>query len=223
MPGDRDPVVSFVVPAREETAYLPSTLSSIRDQTTDREYETVVVVGGRRDGTAEIAREHGARVYRQAGRGIGDARHLGAEHACGDWLAFVDADTALDPAYLDAMLAHVEREGLDAASSRCRMTGPRRAKLMEWTITHLLPRLDRPILPGFNFFVRAETYRAAGGFPNVPNEDTAFSRRLGRTAETGYCPAVLVESSGRRVATAGLTRTLYHYLRLDWGRVRADY
>ncbi|NHN47131.1 glycosyltransferase [Halostella sp. JP-L12] len=220
---DGDPQVSFVVPAREEAAYLPSTLSSIRDQATDRDYEAVVVVGGRRDGTAEIARDYGARVYRQAGRGIGDARHIGAEHARGEWLAFVDADTALDPSYLETMLAHVGHEGLDAASSRCRMTGPRRAKLVEWTINHVFPRLEWPVLPGFNFFVDAETYRAAGGFPNVPNEDTAFSRRLGRSVETGYCPAVLVESSGRRVAAAGLTGTLYHYLRLDWGRVRANY
>lgn len=119
------------------------------------------------------------------------------------------------------MLAFVKRKELVAASSRCRMTGPHRAKAMEWTINHVFPRLAAPVLPGFNTFVRRDAFERVGGFPDVPNEDTAFSRRLGRAAPTGYCPEVLVESSGRRIANLGLTWTLFHYLRLDWGRLRA--
>jgi glycosyltransferase involved in cell wall biosynthesis len=217
------PTVSFVVPARNEADYLPATLASIREQRTDRSYEVIVVDGRSGDGTAAVAAAQGARVCHQNGRGIGSARHLGATRARGDWIAFIDADTLVRPEYLDAMLDFVEREGLTAASARCRLTGPRRTKLMEWTINHVFPRLSRPILPGFNFFVERTAYHDAGGFPNVPNEDTAFSRHLGSVAETGYCPEVLVESSGRRIADAGLTGTLYHYLRLDWGRVTADY
>jgi glycosyltransferase involved in cell wall biosynthesis len=217
------PTVSFVVPARNEADYLPATLASIREQRTERPYKVIVVDGGNSDGTVDAVAEGGARVVHQNEGGIAAGRHLGAAHARGDWIAFVDADTVVRPEYLDAMLEFVEREGLDAASSRCRIAGPRRAKLMEWTINYAFPRLSRPILPGFNFFVERTTYRDAGGFPSVPNEDTAFSRRLGTVAETGYCPQVLVESSGRRIAASGLTGTLYHYLRLDWGRVTADY
>jgi glycosyltransferase involved in cell wall biosynthesis len=217
------PAVSFVVPALNEADYLPATLASIRAVETDESYEVIVVDGGSGDGTAAVAEAQGARVFRQGGRGIGTARHQGATRARGDWFAFVDADTVVRPEYLDAMLAFVEREVVDAASARCRMTGPRRTKPMEWTINHLFPRLSRPILPGFNFFVERTAYHDAGGFPNVPNEDTAFSRHLGRVAETGYCPSVLVENSGRRIADSGLTGTLYHYLRLDWGRMTADY
>ena len=87
---------------------------------------------------------------------------------------------------------------------------------------HMFPRLARPVLPGFNCLVRRNAYFEAGGFPDVPNEDTAFSRELGRTAETGYHPDVLAMTSGRRIAESGLTGTLYHCLRLDWGRLRAD-
>ncbi|WP_135534730.1 glycosyltransferase [Halostella pelagica] len=221
--SDCSPTASFVVPARNEADYLPATLASIRELETDEPYEVVVVDGESNDCTVDVAEAQGARVYHQNGRGIGPARDLGATHARGDWLAFVDADTVVRPEYLDAMLGFVEREGLDGASSRCRLTGPRRAKPMEWTINYVFPRLLGPVLPGFNCFVHREAYRDAGGFPDVPNEDTAFSRRLGRVAETGYCPRVLVESSGRRIADVGLTGTLYHYLRLDWGRVTTDY
>lgn len=218
-----DPVASFVVPAKNEAAYLPETLASIRDQRTDRPYEVIVVDGDSDDATAEIAARYDAALVEQSGTGIGDARHRGAERARGEWLAFVDADTAVRPEYLDSMLDFVRAEGLTAASSRCRMTGPARAKLMEATINHVFPRLARPVLPGFNCFVRRDAYFAAGGFPDVPNEDTAFSRKLARTEPTGYHPAVLVETSARRIADSGLTGTLFHYLRLDWGRIRAEY
>ncbi|MFC4550788.1 MULTISPECIES: glycosyltransferase [Halorussus] len=218
-----DPAVSFVVPAKDEEAYLPAALDSIRRQRTDRAYEVIVVDGDSADATADVAREYDAALVEQSGTTIADARHCGAKRADGDWLAFVDADTAVRPEYLDSMLAFARSEGLAAASSRCRMVGPRRARLMEATINHVFPRLDRPILPGFNCFVDRDAYFAVGGFPEVPNEDTAFSRKLGRTRETGYHPDVLVESSARRIADSGLTGTLYHYLRLDWGRIRTEY
>ena len=110
------------------------------------------------------------------------------------------------------MLSFVEREGATAATSRCRMTGPRRTKPVEWTIDHAFPRLSAPILPGFNTSVRRTAFESVGGFPDVPNEDTAFSRALGRSGPTGYCTATLVENSGRRIATSGRSGTLYHCL-----------
>lgn len=230
-----DPVVSFVVPARDEEAYLPATLDSIRRQRTDRDYEVIVVDGDSDDATTEVVRASEAALVEQpapAGdgdaataptSGIADARHLGARRADGEWLAFVDADTVVRPDYLDSMLEFVREEGLAGASSRCRMVGPVRAKVMEATINHVFPRLDRPVLPGFNCFVRRDVYFEAGGFPDVPNEDTAFSRELGREWATGYHPEVLVRTSARRISTSGLTGTLYHYLKLDWERLQADY
>lgn len=217
------PDVSFVVPAREEAGYLRGTLGSIRGLDTAYEYELLVVDGGSEDATPAIAREYDARVIEQEGHGIGAARDLGAGFATGEWLAFVDADTEVRANYLTEMLGFVETEDLAAASSHCRITGPARAKLMEATINHVFSRFDRPIMPGFNFFVHRRAYEESGGFPNVPNEDTAFSRRLAREVPTGYCPEVLVESSGRRIADSGLTGTLWHYASLDVDRLRSGY
>lgn len=216
------PLVSVVVPARNEADYLPETLERLRAQTTDQPYEVIVVDGDSEDRTPAIARESDVRLVAGPGSTIGHGRHLGARAARGEWLAFVDADTLVEPTYLDAMLEHVREEGLAAASSCCRMRG-RRATLMQGVINHVFPRLERPILPGFNFFVERDAYEAAGGFPDVPNEDTAFSRRLARSEPTGYCPATLVETSPRRIRETGLTGTLWHYARLDWDRYRACY
>ncbi|NKE35859.1 glycosyltransferase [Natronococcus sp. JC468] len=216
------PDVSVVVPARNEADYLPDCLESIAALETDYVSEVIVVDGASSDGTADIARAHGATVLEGTGSSIAAGRNLGGEAAAGEWLAFIDADTRVRPNYLTEMLGFVERENLAAASSACRMTGPLRAKLMEATINHAFPRLERPVLPGFNFFVHRRAFLETGGFPEVPNEDTAFSRRLGRQFPTGYHDAVLVESSGRRIADSGLTGTLFHYVSLDAGRLRAS-
>lgn len=214
---------SFIVPAMNEADYIRGTLESIRALNTDYVYETIVVDGGSTDGTPQIARDYGAKLVDQDGTGIGAARHQGAREADGDWLAFVDADTELRPNYLTAMLGFAHREGLAAVSSWCRITGPWRAKLVEATINHVFPRLSRPVLPGFNLLVHRKIYEESGGFPNVGNEDTAYSRRLARSYPTGYCPEILVETSGRRIAGSGLTGAALHYLVLDAARLRSGY
>ncbi|MFW5928996.1 MAG: glycosyltransferase [Halobacteriota archaeon] len=219
----KSPTASYVVPALDEEAYIGECLESIYGLKTDESYEVLVVDGGSSDATREIARESGARVVMQEGEGIGDARDLGARHADGDWLAFVDADTIVDSRHLDEMLAFATENDLVAATSRVRMVDCYRAKLMQWTLNHLFSRFRRPVLPGFNFFVDADVYDEAGGFPDVPNEDTAFSLRVARHGDTAYHPEVLVNSSGRRVAELGLTGTLLHYLLLDAGRYWAEY
>lgn len=219
MAGD-GPAVSVVVPARNEAEYLGDCLASLRALSTDHDYEIVVVDGDSTDGTADVAREFGVDVIEGPGEGIGPGRDRGARTADGDWYAFVDADTTVDPDWRDEMLAFVRERDLVAASSRCRMPGLR-PRLMSGTINRVFPHLGRPILPGFNFFVDAEVYDRAGGFPDVPNEDTAFSRRLSSYGDVAYHPDALVETSPRRIVESGLTGTLFHYVKLDLGRIRA--
>jgi hypothetical protein len=154
-------------------------------------------------------------VIDQEGAGIGAARHQGTQRARGEWYAFIDADTEIDPDYLDAMYGFVREEGLIAASSQCELTDSRRAIVPQFIHNHLFPRSDRPILPGFNTFVHREAYAAAGGYRNLPNEDKALSRRLAAVGETGYHPETLVRPSGRRVAEQGLFGMTWHYLAFD--------
>ena len=96
-----DPVkLSVVVPAFNEEAYLASTLDSIHRAAADLlgradvHIETIVVDNGSSDQTAAVARDHGAKVVREPVQGISRARNVGARHAEGDVLVFVDADVA---------------------------------------------------------------------------------------------------------------------------------
>lgn len=218
MGGSGEPAVSFVVPARNEASYLPATLKSIRQLDTTAAYELLVVDGGSDDETPEIAREYGARVVAGEGTSQGDDRHLGAESAAGQWLAFIDADTRLGETYLDRMLSFVSEQDLKGASSLCRVTGGWRTVPIEWLFNQVLPWLSPPPFPGFNVFVDREAYFDVGGYATSPNEDMTFSRALGKRYPTGVCPTVLVETSGRRFERDGLMRALAYYTKLEYQR-----
>ncbi|MFB6268846.1 MAG: glycosyltransferase [Halobacterium sp.] len=215
------PTASFVVPTLNEADYLPAALASIDAVDASVDYEVVVADGNSTDGTRGVARAHGARVVTCSENGIAVGRNEGAAAADGDYLAFVDADTTVREDYLDEMLSFVDANGLAAASSHCRVTESYRGKAMQVVVNRVFPHLRRPVLPGFNTFVRRSAFDAVGGYPEVGNEDTAFSRRLGRDFDTAYCGDVLVETSGRRFADQGLTGALAHYVSLDVQRVRA--
>jgi len=214
-----DPTVSFVVPARNEADVLPATLSSIEIAAASVDHECLVVDGDSDDATRTLARDHGARVVRARPTGQGDARHRGARHASGRWLAFVDADTRLRPDYVETMLAFVRDRDLAGANSRCRVTGGWRTTPFELLFNHVLPRLSPPPFPGFNIFVSRPAYFDVGGFASGPNEDVSFSRRLGRAHPTATCPRPLVETSGRRITGDGFLHTVGHYTALEYRRL----
>ena len=87
-------MISVVVPVLNGGADLARCLDAIGRQVVDVDVETVVVDSGSRDGSAEIARAHGARVHEIPASefGHGRTRNLGAELARGEILVFTSQD-----------------------------------------------------------------------------------------------------------------------------------
>ena len=86
---------SIVIPAFNEEALLPGTLSSVRDcmDAVELVGEVIVVDNNSTDETARVARDHSARVVFEPKNQISRARNRGARAAQGRFLIFVDADT----------------------------------------------------------------------------------------------------------------------------------
>jgi glycosyltransferase involved in cell wall biosynthesis len=100
--------VSVVVPARNAALWLDECLAAI---VRNEPSELIVVDGCSRDETVAIARRHGARVISDEGRGLSVARRLGAEAACCDRVALVDADVVMGDGALVALLDEFEAGG----------------------------------------------------------------------------------------------------------------
>lgn len=109
---ERRPLISLCMIVKDEADQLPRCLGSVRGIAD----ELVVVDTGSSDDTAAIAEAHGARIVHDPWRGdFAAARNAGVERARGEWILFLDADEALDPAQgeeLRQVAAQCEDEGL---------------------------------------------------------------------------------------------------------------
>jgi Glycosyltransferases involved in cell wall biogenesis len=94
-------VISVIIPALNEEDVIEYCLQSLENQNY-KNFEIIVVDGGSKDRTVEIAEKY-ARVIKQKSKTIGGARKEGTLAAKGDILAFTDADTIFDPNWLSSI------------------------------------------------------------------------------------------------------------------------
>lgn len=93
--------VTVVIPTKNEAGGIAVVIQGVKPYAD----EVLVVDGHSTDGTAELARQAGARVVMDNGRGKGAGLRLGIAEAAGDLLVFIDADGSHDPASIPALLA----------------------------------------------------------------------------------------------------------------------
>lgn len=103
----------LVLPCLNEAAALPWVLDRVPEG-----WRAVVVDNGSGDGSAEIARAHGARVVHEPRRGFGAACHAGLTAAEAELVAFCDCDASLDPAELPRVAAPVHDGTADLVLAR---------------------------------------------------------------------------------------------------------
>jgi rSAM/selenodomain-associated transferase 2 len=176
-----NPSVSAIVPALDAAEALPATLAALSAGTA-LIGEILVVDGGSRDTTRQVARARGARVV-DAARGRGTQLAAGADAAAGEWLMFLHADTRLGPGWERAIAAFIDdpanRERAAYFRFRLDHDAPAARRLeaaVAWRCRLMaLPYGDQGLL------LSRQLYRAVGGFRPLPlMEDVDLVRRIGR-------------------------------------------
>jgi glycosyltransferase involved in cell wall biosynthesis len=109
-----NPLVSVLLPVRDEAPYLAEALASLSAQTFD-DIEVLVVDDGSRDGSAEIAAAHARkdrrfRVLRQPRSGLVPTLERGRAEADGRFLARMDGDDVALPRRLEVQVAALEAD-----------------------------------------------------------------------------------------------------------------
>jgi hypothetical protein len=197
------PLISIIIPALNEEKNITQCLMCTQNASG---VERIVVDGGSRDRTREIARSLGAKVIASpAGRG--KQMNSGAQAAAGDLLLFLHADTLLPPGFADTVRYTIALPGvvagafefrLDAASPLLRII----ERGANWRSRHLqLPYGDQAI------FTRSGLFREMGGFREMPiMEDFEFVRRLKKRGRVHTVPFPAL-TSARRWKELGTLRT----------------
>lgn len=103
-------MISIVIPLYNKGTLVERALRSISVQDASVGREVIVVDDGSTDGCADIARRAARdlgiddlRVITQANAGVGAARNRGIAEACGEFVAFLDADDEWSPSHLHTL------------------------------------------------------------------------------------------------------------------------
>ncbi|MFG3383026.1 glycosyltransferase family 2 protein [Streptomyces sp. NPDC047999] len=109
------PEAEIVLPCLDEAAALPWVLARIPSG-----MRAIVVDNGSTDGSADIARDLGARVVHESRRGFGAACHAGLAAATADIVCFCDCDASLDPGDLVPFVRRIHEGAADLVLGRRR-------------------------------------------------------------------------------------------------------
>ncbi|MFA7467593.1 MAG: TIGR04283 family arsenosugar biosynthesis glycosyltransferase [Desulfotomaculaceae bacterium] len=208
----QSPLISLIIPIYNESKTISGTLEHL--QQWGNRLEIIVVDGGSKDGTPDLAGT--ASVVVQALKGRAVQMNAGASHARGEWLVFLHSDTRLPPDFLRQMELALQNKQVVGGAFKMRINHPG----LFFYLTSLGSNL-RAATTGIYFgdqtiFARRDVFHRVGGFPPLElMEDWDFSRRLRRAGKTVLLPGP-VSTSARRWLVNGKWRTtwLLHKIKL---------
>ena len=177
------PLVSFVIPVRDDAARLRRCLQSLARSTYPRERLQVIVAdNGSTDGSDLVAVEAGATVLRLPGLRVGELRNRGVQVAAGEILAFVDADHEIVPDWVsnavETLLNH--RVGAVGAPYHPPPDATRVQRLYNSLRSHHTGRPEVTWLGTGNMAIKRNAFQQVGGFDITLDtcEDVDLCRRL---------------------------------------------
>jgi len=199
----RQNLLSVIIPVLNEAETLPALLDHLRQTPT---VEVLLVDGGSHDATVAIAQSYGVSVLHSApGRAL--QMNQGAAAATGGRLLFLHADTRLPPNFPALAEQTLAQPGVVAGAFELAIAAAGWGyRWVEWGVKwrsrlYQLPYGDQAL------FLSAETFRAIGGFSDLPiMEDLALVRTLKQRGKVAIAPAAVC-TSARRWQTLGLWQT----------------
>jgi rSAM/selenodomain-associated transferase 2 len=204
-------MLSIVIPVLDEAATVESALRRLAPLRA-RGVEVVVVDGGSRDGTVELARALADRVL-TAPRGRAHQMNAGAAAARGDMLLFLHADTTLPAGADNDIVIGLAHSGKVWGRFDVRIDGGGIFSLIS-VFMNRRSRLTGIATGDQALFMTRAAFERVDGFPPIAlMEDVALSARLKRIGRP-LCLRTRVTTSPRRWQKNGILRTVLLMWRL---------
>ena len=96
------PTLSIIIPTLNEANHLPLLFADLNAWPND--FEVIIVDGGSKDLTIDIANIQGVNVIKSLKKNRGYQLKIGASKANGDWLLFLHADSRLEPKWSTSLI-----------------------------------------------------------------------------------------------------------------------
>jgi 4,4'-diaponeurosporenoate glycosyltransferase len=219
---------SIIIPARDEAHNLPRLLTSISESAM-QPAEVIVIDDESTDNTAAVATSFGARVLASAPKPFGWtgkswACHQGAQHAIGELLVFLDADTYFVPGGLDRAVRRWVR-----MQNRLAVVSLLPFHVMSCAYEQLslffnvlmaagaggFGAFARPRLFGQSLLISKETYFRAGGHAAVPG---VVLENLRWATPLHSCGAQSLCFGGKGVLHTRMFPDGFHQMSESWGK-----
>jgi len=168
------PTVTVLIPAHEEERVLGTALHALAHSTLAPQ-QVLVLENGSTDDTAGVAERCGVEVHRLGPVGKAGALAHGLAAASGEVVVVLDADTVLDPRFLERALVHFVDPKVGAVAGNVRVGNTRglltRLQQLEYVVALNLDRRAQAttgtitVVPGAAGAFRRSAVAAAGGWP----------------------------------------------------------
>jgi succinoglycan biosynthesis protein ExoA len=108
--NNKEPFISIVVPVLNEEKNLPRLFKSFEKLTYPKNnYEIVIIDGGSTDKTVEIAKNFGAKIYKNPLKLRGAGCQIGIEKALGEYIFFTDADCEVPFNWIEGLVKYLNK------------------------------------------------------------------------------------------------------------------
>jgi glycosyltransferase involved in cell wall biosynthesis len=194
------PLVSFVIPVRNDQLRLQFCLDSIRENDYPPDLvEVIVVDNGSTDDSAHVARNAGATVLSVPHGSVAELRNLGAARARGEVLAFVDADHTIVTGWIRSAVSILSNDDVAAVGAPCHAPEPgtwvqRRYNLFR---SHPPSCVHVNWLGSGNLAIKRSRFLSAGGFDG----------RLAACEDVDLC--IRLRAGGGRIVSAPMLRSVH--------------
>jgi glycosyltransferase involved in cell wall biosynthesis len=208
---------SIIVPTYNEEHFIEKCLRSIIKQDISRsEFEVIVSDGASTDKTNNIAEKLADRIIVNEKKGASVQRNYGAQHAKGEILVFIDADTYLDHNFLEAIKEQFGDKNVVAVAG---IAYPSDGELLQrfvyratYILMQVLHSINLSLFPAMCVAYRRQTFESAGGFREdfTTLEDLDLSKRVSKLGVTKIATRAHAFTSTRRIHKHLMTTVAYH-------------
>jgi rSAM/selenodomain-associated transferase 2 len=201
--------ISVIIPVLNESAIIGNTLARIRENSSSRYIEEIIMVdGGSEDGTPEIAVKFGVRVIASE-KGRAKQLNKGAQEANGEILYFLHADT-VPPKDFDQSILEAVGVGHRVGCFQMRFDSQSRFLGFFAWFTRVNVRLCRG--GDQSLFITKTLFNQSGGYNEdyLIFEDNEFIGRLYGMVAFKILPRH-VKTSARRYEKRGKVRLQYYF------------